>query len=420
MRWPLILILGFTLLSLYAANTILGTLIPSISSQFSLTPIEKGAILGGYGFTYAAMQIPVGFLSDRYEPRKIITLSMFGLFVAALLFSFVANMLQLLAARLAMGIAASFLYVDGLKTIEVYYGRNERGRAIGAFSGLGYAGITTSNLFAQFFLHSTSLGWRFIYQASILLVLSSVVLCFLYLPSRLLYAKGPTLRKRELTSAKVEQESSRGSGLSYRKEFLFVIENKFFWIHTMIAFVVFGSLFAVIFWLPTYFDREGFGILFGSVATSLVGVGSAVGSIIIGLLADKLRNRLPILRVTIALYVVLLSLISYVLVSPGLGLFLMAACFGIGFSQGAMMPNTRIVAELYPKEVVGTAFGIFNTFGWLGSATFPFLVGVFLNFGLGFSTAFLAMICSLIIILVSTIFSIETGNLGEKVLDRNS
>jgi ACS family D-galactonate transporter-like MFS transporter len=402
MRWNLVLVLGFGLLSLYAANTVLGTLVPTISHQLSLGPLESGAILGAYGYSYAAMQLPVGYLADREEPRRIFTVSLFALFFTTIFFSLSTSFLELLASRIAMGAAASFLYVDGLKTIEITYDREERGRAMGVFTGLAYGGITSSNLIAAFLLESTNYGWRLIYQGTSFAVLLGALLGFGYIPSRL-------LKKTNVSPSGIAKNEYGLPTIAFRDQLLTVYRNKFFWIQTMMSFVVFGSMFALIYWFPTYFISKGFAAAYGGIAAALIGVGSALGAILFGFLADSRGKRLPLIRASFISYAILLVLIAYVFSSPAFLIAALGVSFALGVSQGGLTPNTRVIAELFPKEIVGTAFGIFNAVSWLGSATFPLLVGAFLGAGLGFNDAFLVIIVLILLMLIATIFSFETG-----------
>jgi MFS family permease len=404
LRWQLVLILGFGLLSLYAANTVLGTLLPTISSQLSLNAFESGAILGVFGYAYAIMQLPVGYASDRYEPRKIVSISLGALFLSAFFFSLSTNFLQMFVARVAMGAAASFIYVDGLKTIEISYNLEERGRAIGVFTGLAYAGVSASNLLAGILLETTNTGWREIYQGTSLIVLLGSVLALLFVPRKLL---GDRQKRADHLVQKYPE--------LFKEQLWVVSKNKYFWIHTMISFVAFGSMFALIYWFPSYFLSKGFVTSDGAAAAGFIGLGSALGTVVFGFLADRWKERLPLIRGSLIAYMALLVLAVYVFSSPRMLGEVLAASFGLGFSQGGLTPNTRIIAELFPKAMVGTAFGVFNAATWIGSATFPLLVGYFVSAGLGYSDSFLVMIFSLAAILCLTAFSIDTGKSVEKI-----
>ena len=46
---------------------------PTISKEFSLEPAMQGIILSAFFWSYALLQIPGGWLIDRFGPRALIT-----------------------------------------------------------------------------------------------------------------------------------------------------------------------------------------------------------------------------------------------------------------------------------------------------------------------------------------------------------
>lgn len=62
---------GYFLSTLLRAIT--ATLSPVLTDEFSLNASNLGLLAGGYFFGFAAMQIPLGFMLDRFGPKKIVT-----------------------------------------------------------------------------------------------------------------------------------------------------------------------------------------------------------------------------------------------------------------------------------------------------------------------------------------------------------
>ena len=46
---------------------------PTISKEFSLEPAVQGLVLSAFFWSYAVLQIPGGWLIDRFGPRALIT-----------------------------------------------------------------------------------------------------------------------------------------------------------------------------------------------------------------------------------------------------------------------------------------------------------------------------------------------------------
>ena len=60
---------GYFLSCLLRAIT--ATLSPLLSSEFNLLAADLGLLAGGYFLGFACMQIPLGYLLDKYGPKKI-------------------------------------------------------------------------------------------------------------------------------------------------------------------------------------------------------------------------------------------------------------------------------------------------------------------------------------------------------------
>ena len=61
---------GYFLSCLLRAIT--ATLSPVLTSEFNLLAADLGLLAGGYFLGFACMQIPLGYLLDKYGPKKIV------------------------------------------------------------------------------------------------------------------------------------------------------------------------------------------------------------------------------------------------------------------------------------------------------------------------------------------------------------
>lgn len=395
------LALGFSLFSVYAVNTLLSSLLPSIQQDFAFTPLAAGLITSAYGWSYAAMQIPVGIMSDRIEPRKIIVFSMLLYALSTIWFSAANHETLLVASRIAMGFAASFVFVDGLKAIESYFDEKRIGKAIGLFTSIGITGIAVSNIVAPIVLQTSDAGWRSIYGAISLLPLAAGLLSIRLLPSRLL--------KR---SSKIEQQPMGKRNIA--QEVAVVTRNKYFWVQNIINLLYFGSIFGFFFWIPSYFQDKGLGLSLGGLAVSLISIGSIFGFPFAGWLIDRMGKRNAVLRIFLAIHTFLIAIVVFVQ-PAGLGFLILIPYFLLGLFWGGLTANVRLTAELFPKILVGTAMGAYNSASWVGSSLFPLLVGYLLTLGFTYQDSFLSILVAMLISLAISIFSYETaGRAGVK------
>ncbi len=62
---------GYFLSCLLRAIT--ATLSPTLTLEFNLSAADLGLLAGGYFLGFACMQIPLGYLLDKYGPIKIVS-----------------------------------------------------------------------------------------------------------------------------------------------------------------------------------------------------------------------------------------------------------------------------------------------------------------------------------------------------------
>ena len=70
-RYLVALMLFITVVINYMDRANLAVAAPLISTQFGLSPAQQGLLLSAFGWTYAALQLPGGWLVDRVQPRLL-------------------------------------------------------------------------------------------------------------------------------------------------------------------------------------------------------------------------------------------------------------------------------------------------------------------------------------------------------------
>ena len=75
----------------------------SITKDLQLSPVQLGILFSAFGWTYAALQIPGGFLSDRVAPRILYAFCLISWSLMTLLQGAVKGFAALFGLRLAIG-----------------------------------------------------------------------------------------------------------------------------------------------------------------------------------------------------------------------------------------------------------------------------------------------------------------------------
>jgi EmrB/QacA subfamily drug resistance transporter len=148
-RWPaghprrrqILLVLCLSLLVVVIDNTILNTALPTLARVLHAGTSSLQWITDAYTLCFAALLIPAGALGDRYGRRISLLggLTVFALGSTAAAFASGTGML--IAARVVMGLGATFVMPATLSILNAVFPPEERPQAIAAWSAVAGVGI---------------------------------------------------------------------------------------------------------------------------------------------------------------------------------------------------------------------------------------------------------------------------------------
>jgi len=157
-RWTFIALLGAATFINYLDRGSLAVALPFISNELHIGPAAQGIALSSFFWTYALMQIPMGWIVDRYDIKRVyaIAFAMWSLSAAAT--GFVRGFGDLLLCRVLLGIGEAIYLPGGMKVVGLHFRAAESALPAGSFdlgAKVGLAVGTTIDvwLLAQF-------GWR--------------------------------------------------------------------------------------------------------------------------------------------------------------------------------------------------------------------------------------------------------------------
>ncbi|MFI7007811.1 MFS transporter [Streptomyces sp. NPDC050145] len=152
-RWKVfLLLLGVVSLN-YIDRGSVSVALPLITKDLHLTKEVTGFVLSAFFWTYALMQLPAGWLIDRFGPRRMAGGACVGWGIATGLTAGATGVGSLLAARLALGAVEAPVMPAGGKLNATWLAPKERGRGAvlmdgGAPLGSALGGIAISGLIA--------------------------------------------------------------------------------------------------------------------------------------------------------------------------------------------------------------------------------------------------------------------------------
>jgi sugar phosphate permease len=107
----------------YLFRTINGLISSVLTSKLALGAADLGLLTSVYFLTFAAAQIPVGALLDRYGPRRVQAALLLIAALGAALFGAAQTFRALVLARAMIGVGVAAALTAGLKAIVLWFPR---------------------------------------------------------------------------------------------------------------------------------------------------------------------------------------------------------------------------------------------------------------------------------------------------------
>ena len=161
-------------------STVVNIALPRIGEEFGAGVSGLQWILDGYMLTLAALILVAGSLGDRYGRRKVFLLGVTWFCVSSLLCGVALNTEMLVAARVLQGVGGALLTPGSLAIIQSSFHREDRARAIGAWSGLGGIAGAIGPLVGGLLVQAWS--WRLAFLINLPLGLAVIWLTRKYVP----------------------------------------------------------------------------------------------------------------------------------------------------------------------------------------------------------------------------------------------
>jgi EmrB/QacA subfamily drug resistance transporter len=148
-RWPaghprrrqILLIMCLSLLVVVIDNTILNVALPTLARDLRAGTSSLQWISDAYTLCFAALLIPAGALGDRYGRRISLVAGLTVFALGSLAAAFSTDTTTLIAARVVMGLGATFVMPATLSVISAVFPPRERPQAIAAWSAVAGVGI---------------------------------------------------------------------------------------------------------------------------------------------------------------------------------------------------------------------------------------------------------------------------------------
>jgi ACS family D-galactonate transporter-like MFS transporter len=408
-RWLIFVLLLVLLTVDYIDRASISVAMPIIGRQFNLSSFEQGIILSAFFWTYTAMQIPGGWLADRFGARKMITvLSLFwGIFEMLTALAF--NAVWILLMRLGLGVSEAPLEPAGTQANVSWLPRNERGRAAalmdsGAALGSGFGGLIIGALIAG--LGSWQLAFAITGAGT--LIMAGVAFWYIRDHPR----QHPHVNEAE--AAYIEAAHAREEAddpveeVSRRRLLKGYLKSRSFW-GLILAFFGFDLVFyGLLTWAPSYLSKtQGFGMEELGNAIFVIWIAGFLGEIIAGFVTDFCKNKglnpNLIMRTTFGISAAVTAVALYLLTTistPEAAVLLLIIAVFFSRIGGLLWSVPALITD---RGHAGVLSGTMNFSGNIGGIIAPLLVGAIVQITGSFYWAFLVFVFCSVVYLVSSL-----------------
>ncbi len=132
-RWRIAALLGVGVLVNYLDRVNLSVAHGALFTSFGISDVTFGYLSGAYNWTYAACQLPLGLLLDRFGVRRIGRISTFIWALASFAAAITPNLTGFFAARLLLGVGEAPTFPSNAKAVGLWFPDREKGSATAMF-----------------------------------------------------------------------------------------------------------------------------------------------------------------------------------------------------------------------------------------------------------------------------------------------
>ncbi len=326
-----------------------------LAADFALSPSDLGLLTSAYFLVFAAFQIPLGVLLDRFGPRRVLATLLLFASAGALVFGLAQGVTALALGRALLGLGVSGCLMGSIKAFTLWFPLSRLATLNGWILAIGALGAMAAT--APVEALAGAAGWRAVFYVLAACCAAVAALIFFVVPERSLPGAGETWSR---------QFSEIGQ----------ILSNVFFWRVALPLVFVHGAYQALQgLWLaPWLADIAGQSrpeiartLLAGSLAYG-------VGSVIFGTLADRMSARLTAYKAGMALAVA-----AFFAIAAGLreGALWIVMLYGFGACAAAL--PYAILSQHFPRALTGRVITASNIFMFLASFAFQWGIGLLLR-----------------------------------------
>jgi len=161
-------------------GTVVNVALPALQTNLHATVVDVQWVVEAYALFLAALLLVGGSLGDHFGRKRVYAVGVVLFAMASIWCGLAPNISQLIVARAVQGIGGALLVPGSLAIISASFKEEERGRAIGTWSGFTAITAAVGPVLGGWLIEHVS--WRAIFFINVPLALMVLALVLLHVP----------------------------------------------------------------------------------------------------------------------------------------------------------------------------------------------------------------------------------------------
>ncbi|MFE4240123.1 MFS transporter [Peribacillus butanolivorans] len=369
--------------------------IVEIAKDFNLSPSVMGVVLSSFFAGYALMQLPGGWLADKFGSRKVIAIAILFWSIFTVLTGMAWSLMSMIMIRFMFGLGEGGYPAASSKAIADVFPKAERTSAQTIMMSSNSLGGVIAPLIATPLL--VWIGWQNLFLAIGILGVFVAALLWYYL--------NPKNMQVETVDEEMVQKAS----------FKDVLKNRTSWQLAIMWFGVSTVVWGLISWMPPYLvDVRGLDLMSMGMLTSIPALAGAIGVIIGGQLIKSLLIGKEKYLAIVSFIIMIVSL--YLLFNaPSVSLVITYQAICMFFHGPVVAIIFGLPHKIFSKNVIGSTFGMINLGGMIGAFLAPMVMGYLIEVFNGiYASAFVYIIACAVLGIFAAAGLISKNNLSRE------
>lgn len=340
-----------------------------LARAFAINAATLGTLAATYFYVYTLLQIPVGVLADTVGPRKLLAGGSFVAGLGSLAFGLAPSWEIAAIGRTLVGVGTATAFIAILKISAVWFPPQRFATLNGVTMFAGNAGAVVAGAPLAWLVAQTS--WRNVFLGLAALSIALAIATWWRVRDR----------PQDAGFAAVNPVPQAATREPWTQALGVVLRNARTWPGFFVNMGIGGSYlaFAGLWGVPYLVEVYGMTRVTAAQHASLLLLGVAVGSLVIGWLSDRLGSRHGLMRVCTLLYA--LSWLPWLLHVTWAEWATLTWCFVMGLLIPGFTLCWTVAKEVNRPEHSGMATSVVNLGIFLGTGILQPLVGALLDRG---------------------------------------